>query len=177
MKRPCTDNENQIIKSLILDSLPDLALSSTSISITIPFIAGIALGFLAGLPLAAAMKAFGEIAMRFMLVISLIFMECLCMLIWQIWTAKRTGRKSKGHISVAGSFQVNGGTVLDIFRDEQNNLHYIFTEDDLLDPFRNPYKIQYPVYGAGYARPGERLLLIYTDAGDYIPMRIDTQTF
>lgn len=188
MKRSCTESEERIIRTLVSEVLPDQAVADKNIKYTAPVILGFLLGFGPGILIAYTLrnqimwveriggKTAASFTFTFVVGLSAFLGMNLCTLFWAILRARKSGNITKKHLSASGSFQINGGTVLQFVQDREQGSCWIFAEDDLLDPYGIPYMLRCPVYGQGPIRPGDRIMLIYCSTGDYIPMRIDGHT-
>ena len=144
-------------------------------------IPGIALGILLAWPIVSAVQKWavgnwGKIVLELLFSICVFIMELVCFSVWRKWRDNRSGKQQKQTLSEIGIFQINGGTVIDFINDVEHGPCYVFAEDDLLDPFRTPYTIRYHVNGREGFQIGERILLIYDNACNYIPMHINAQT-
>ncbi len=176
MRRECTERENQIIRKFVSELLPDQTFSEGNIGVMVPAVLGIILGLAVGTPIALAIKSPNKYLIQLVLGISIIIMENICIFTWREWQERKTGKRRKKEISATGAFQVNGGTVLNYFRDDREGSWLLFAEDDLLDPFGKTYIIEYPVCNMGDIKPGERILLVYCHTGDYIPVHVNALT-
>lgn len=72
-------------------------------------------------------------------------------------------------------FQVNGGTFLRIAYSKAG-VQLIFAEDDVTDDRGKPCCIAMPGIPSAHLSYGERLLLVYSDSGAYIPLRVTERT-
>lgn len=72
-------------------------------------------------------------------------------------------------------FQVNGGTIINISYSKEGT-YLIYAEDDLMDSKGNPCRIIYPALHGTNMKPGDRILLVYSDSGSYFPMRLTERT-
>lgn len=176
MRRPCSEEENRIIRTIVSEILPAQSLSSGNISVLVPAILGFILGLAIGTLAALAMNTANRGTIAFVLIFCTFCMENICIFIWRNVQRKKTGNITKKQMAASGVFQINGGTVLNYYGNDREGSWLYYAEDDFLDSFGRPYIIQYPVYGMGDVRPGERILLICSEAGDYIPIRVNALT-
>lgn len=72
-------------------------------------------------------------------------------------------------------FWVNGGTIIRTIYSKAE-VCYIFAEDDIMDSKGNLCCIEYPASCCENVRYGERILLVYSDSGEYIPLRVTERT-
>lgn len=173
MKRKCTEAEDRIIKECAGDCItrPETytaAFKSRLFPAALGIIAGAALGVLAVLGL----SVWDGSIIRFILLMSISLFEELFVLMWQLYIRKRLRRKRLP----GDKFWVNGGTVIRTEHSKNEETYLIYAEDDIRDDMGNPCCIMYPAPNSADVRPGERILLVYSDSGAYIPLKITERT-
>lgn len=184
MKRECTESENRLIKecaddilarsencrletgdSLLLDILKLVkgSLIGAILSVTV---------FLGLSALAAGSLALFDIDWMVLLIIIgvIVAAELLILLLQACKKRKLHIKKLPGE-----KFRVNGGTVIGT-KYTKAGAYLIFAEDDFTDSKKNPCSIMYPILYSVKLEPGERILLVYNDVGNYIPLRITDRT-
>lgn len=172
MKRECTEIENAIIKECAGDILsPPETYAAVFRSNLFPTILGAFAGLGLGTLVALKISVTIEIWIRFILLICVAVTVELFVLIWQIYNKKKICKKR-----IPGNkFWVNGGTIISVNYSEEG-AQLIYTEDDLTDTMRNPCCIMYPAFYGTDIKFGERILLVYSDSGAYIPLRVTERT-
>lgn len=181
MKRQCSESENHILRDLISQQVSNSALSKKDNRSYFLFVPAFALGLLLAWPIGLSIRKWPignweQVVLEFVFYICIFIMELLCFSVWHKWRDNRSGKKQKRILSESGTFQINGGTVIDCINDEEDGLCYILAEDDLLDSYGTPYTVRYPIHGREGFQIGERILLIYDSMCDYIAMPINSQT-
>lgn len=174
MLRECTDAENQIIKKCkddILTYPEQYAFANRKGAL--PLVIGIAVGLGSGFLLAILLS----LKSRFW--IAVLFMVCnaaavgVAEILWE----KLGFRKSRKADLPGSQFKVNGGTILNYIGVGPDGGAYLtIAEDDLRDELGNPLCIRYPVPPGLVVTTGERILLVYSDSGAYLPLRLNKQT-
>lgn len=172
MKRKCTEAEDRIIKECAKDCItrPETyaaAFKSRLFPTVLGIIAGAALGVLAVLSLSVS----DGVGIRFILLMCVTVFEELFVLIWQMYIRKRLRKKKLP----GDKFWVNGGTIIRIEYSKEGT-YLIYAEDDLRDDMGNPCRIRYPAPNSVDVRPGERILLVYSDSDAYIPLKMTERT-
>lgn len=171
MRRECTEAENQIIRA----NMTDTTLFETKTSNIIPVALGFVVGLAVGVPIAVAVKSTSEAMIAFILIISITVMTNGCYFLWRRFEEK-IGRKRRSRRTFSnGTFQINGGTVIGYFGSGED-AWLEFAEDDLLDSEGKPYIISFAVQNFPEVRPGDRILLVYCDTGEYIPVPVSEET-
>lgn len=172
MKRECTQAENHIIKESGPDVLtrPD-TYNSRFNSIIMPTIFGAIVGMGIGALVSLAIPVKNAFAIRFILFIFVTITVELLVLFWEI-----CGRRKKAKKHIPGDrFWVNGGTIIN-YVNSKEGAYLIFAEDELRDSMGNPCCIAYPAPYGMNVRYGERIILVYSDTGAYIPLRVTGRT-
>lgn len=138
-------------------------------------LAPVVFGAIAGVSLGKANAAKLSVSMEtwicLMIFICAAVIVGLFVLIWYINNPKRIYQKRLP----GDKFWVNGGTIIRIVYSKAG-VYFIFAEDNLMDIKGNPCCIEYPVSGYENIRYGERILLVYSDSGAYIPLRVTERT-
>lgn len=171
MRRECTEAENRIIR----DSLTDTTLFETNTSNILPVVLGFFLGLAVSIPIAFAVRNAGEAAVALVLVVCTPVMTNGCYFVWRRFGEKIGRRKRRRRTFKDGTFQVNGGTVTGYFGGGED-AWLEFAEDDLLDSEGKPYIVSFAVQIFPEVKPGDRILLVYCDTGEYIPMPVSEET-
>lgn len=174
MLRECTDTENQIIKKCKDDLLSYSEMYAfANRKGALPLVIGIAVGLGSGFLLAILLS----LKSRFW--IAVLFMVCnaaavgVAEILWE----KLGFRKSRKADLPGNQFRVNGGTVLSYIGVGPDGGAYLtIAEDDLRDELGSPVCIRYPVPPGLVVTVGERILLVYSDSGAYLPLRLNKQT-
>lgn len=172
MRRICTEMENRIIKESAGDilSCPETytaVYKSNFISMDFWSVAGLGLGIAAALKLSVS----AETWIRFITVIFISVVIELFVLICQAFHRKKMRKKRLP----GDKFQVNGGTIINL-NYSKVGVHIIFAEDELTDNRGNPCCIMMPASYCMTPEYGERILLVYSDSGAYIPLRVTERT-
>lgn len=173
MKRQCTEAENRIIRECGKDILtrPEIyraVFKSSMIPVLLGLLAGLGLG--AGV--AQLLSVSSEIWVRLILVVCITITVEVFVLIWQVCNRNKKHKKRLP----GNKFWVNGGNVIKYINHSEDGPLLVFVEDDLIDAAGKPCCITYPAPYSLNITPGERILLVYSDAGAYIPVRITEQT-
>lgn len=72
---------------------------------------------------------------------------------------------------------MNGGTIISYVSYSKDNAWITFVEDDLFGAMGGPCSILYPAESyLNNIVPGERIILVYSQNGAYIPMRVTDRT-
>lgn len=87
------------------------------------------------------------------------------------------GAKRNGKGGLPGNhFFVNGAIILNHVVYPKEGAELTVAEDDLKDALGRPVCIRYPVPGNLSVTAGQRILVVYSDNGAYIPMRLTVRT-
>lgn len=73
-------------------------------------------------------------------------------------------------------FFVNGGTIINYVNYNRDDAYLTIAEDNFRDPMGNICCIQYPVPTNLNVTVGERVILVYSDTGAYIPLKVTERT-
>lgn len=174
MLRECTETENQVIKKCKNDllSYPEMyafANRKGAWPLLIGFAVGLGLSCL--LTIVLSVKSGFWIASLFMLC------NAAAVAVSEILWEKLGFRKSRKADLPGKQFRVNGGTVLNYIGVGPDGGAYLtIAEDDLRDEHGSPLCIRYPVPPGLSVTIGERILLVYSDSGAYLPLRLTRQT-
>lgn len=95
MKRQCDESENQIIRTLISDILPDQVFSNESYSVLIPAIIGFVLGLTIGTIIAILVGIANDLMIRIILIVCIVITEIICIEMGHYSHNKRSGKKKK----------------------------------------------------------------------------------
>lgn len=174
MLRECTDSENQIIKKCKDDLLSDsemyaFANRKGALPLWIGSVVGLGLGFLLAIVL--------SVKSRFWIVSLVMICDAAAVGVAKMLWQKLGSRKSRKADLPGSQFRVNGGTILNYIGVGPDGGAYLtIAEDDLRDELGSPLCIRYPVQPGLYVTVGQRILLIYSDSGAYLPLRLNKQT-
>lgn len=171
MKRACTEAENRVLREIVKDT----TLFETKNSNVIPALLGLVLGIAVAVPIALAVRSAGYAAVSLALIICIAVMENICyFLIPKL--SEKIGRKSKvRHVLGDRIYEVNGATVTGYYPSRED-AWLEFAEDDVLAPDGRPYIISFAVQNLWTFKPGDRMMLVYSDTGAYIPMAVTEKT-
>lgn len=184
MKRECTEAENRVIKECAGDILarPENYRMETGDGLLLDIlklVKGSLIGailsvtvFLGLSALAARNLALFDMDWTVLLImIGVIAAAELLILMLQAYKKRKLRIKRLP----GEKFWVNGGTVIQT-KYSKAGAHLIFAEDDLTDSRKNPCSIIFPISYTIKVEPGERILLVYSDSGVYIPLRATDRT-
>lgn len=173
MFRECTEAENRLIRECADDVLiyPELYAAARK-SIVLPMVLGFGVGLGLGTLLSLALPVTGKLWIRLILMISVALMTEVAVCIWEIYIAGRS-RKSP----IPGSrYSVNGGTVVGYAKDSPSEAYLLIAEDDLWDAAGNPCCIEFLIPARDDIVMWERILLVCSDKGAYIPLKVTERT-
>lgn len=136
-----------------------------------PIVFGATIGLSLGKANAAKLSVSMETWICLMILICVAVIVGLFVLIWYVNNPKRIYKKRLP----GDKFWVNGGTIIRIIYSKAG-AYFIFAEDDLMDIKGNPCCIEYPASCCENVRYGERIILVYSDSGAYIPLRVTERT-
>ncbi len=172
MKRECTESENRIIKQCTADILTcpqsyAKRVKSNLLPMCLGAVVGLGLGGLIAMMLGVAVEAW----------IRIILMICVTLTVELFVLFGRLYDNRKKHNKIPGDmFWINGGTIIDYKGNHFSRMELIFAEDDLTDVRGIPCFIKYPALSGLHVKRGERIILVYSDTGHYIPLRVTERT-
>lgn len=174
MRRECRPNENEIIRANMKNALvPVSQISSTNNSGKITsIILGTIVGIIIGAIVAICMEATSKGGIKaVMLIFVAIFIPLFTILFDFLGKQKAKNKLMSGN----DSFYVTGGTCVG-YVTEDSKMLIVYMVDDTRDDLGNPYCIKCLANDRIMAVRGERILVLTTNDGKIIPMKVTEET-
>ncbi len=175
MIRECTEAENKVLKACATDILVEpetykKRFQNNGVPLAIGAIGGMVLGIMLSFWIFPSGGDRGSV--KAILFVSIAAVMGICMLLWNLLIKKVKRKKN-----IPGErFRINGGTVINYTNVSKDKAYIIFAEDDLTDGMGTPCCIKYPALPGLQLQYGERIAIVYSDSGAYIPLKITGST-